>query len=305
MSTYREPLEKFLKLGKPDTHQPEDWPNYIEEYELSAEYIPDLIQMMLDNSAEEFIDPDSFAAVYAWRCLGQLKTEQAINALIEVIKRDVWEDWSGEEIPDVLAMIGEPALEPLKEALAEAAHDYELRPTTFESALEQIAEKNANLKDSVAEILVEQLKKAENNDKGLNGFIISTLCDLKHTAALPIIETAYKGHYVDIGIMGRWYDAQVEMGVEDPEVYESDEEYNSFDRAFPPEFREKIQRLFGGLETSEKPAPEPTPEPHFLPSWDEPDSFTPSKSQAKKKKKKRKMAQKSRKQNRKKKKKKK
>lgn len=304
MSTYREPLEKFLSLGKPEVYDPEKWLDYVKEYELTAEHIPDLIKMMLDCSNEEFVDPNSFAAVHAWRSLGQLKAVDAMDAFIEVVRRDVWEEWSSEEIPVVFAMIGEPAIEPLKKALADTAHDYELRPSTFESALEQIAKKYPDLKAPVSGILIEQLKKAENNDKGLNGFIIATLCDLKHTDALPVIEAAYKGHYVDIGIMGRWYDAQVEMGVEDPEVYESDEEYNSFEKLFPKDFRNKLQGLFNTSQISEKPVTKPKPEPHFLPAWDEDtDTSSVGKAQAKKKKQKRKMAQKSRKQNRKKKKK--
>lgn len=170
MPTYREPFDKFLKLGKPETHKPEDWLDYAKEYELTDEHIPDLIKLMLDNSTDEYIDPDSYAAIHAWRCLGQLQAIEAIDALLEVIKRDIWEYWSREEVPEVLAMIGEPAIEPVKKRLEETARDYHLHPTIFESALRYIARRHADLKEPVLEILLNQLKDAANNDRILNGF---------------------------------------------------------------------------------------------------------------------------------------
>lgn len=284
MSTYREPLEKFLKLGKPDTHQEKDWLNYIKEYELKEEHIPDLIEMVLDNSTDEFIEPDSYAAIHAWRSLGQLQATEAIDALIEVIKRNVWEDWGWEEVPEVLSMIGEPAIEPLRKTLAETARDYSFHPTIFESALRYTARRHADLKERILEIIVNQLRDAANNDRTLNGFLVANLLDFKHEAALPVIETAYKLSYVDTGICGKWYDVQVEFGVKNPEVFESDSDYSSFNNAF------------GFIKGDVSQDVQSTKNDTSMPSS--------SRIQSKKKKK-RKMAQKSRKQNRKKKKKKK
>ena len=216
-TNYREPLNKFLELGRPDTYNVEDWADYVSEYNLTDEHIPDLLKMLdvytqpIDDFDEH--DPASWTAIHVWRALGQLKNEQAIQPLIDVMMRGTWEDWGWEDIPQAIALIGEPAIEPVKRELAKRAAKYDLHPTWFHGTLENIANMNNSLKERVVDILIEQLEEAKTNDPALNGFIIGTFLDWKVERALPTIEKAFATDSVDTGIVGDWEEVQVAFGL--------------------------------------------------------------------------------------------
>ncbi len=71
---------------------------------LGREHIPDLIRMATDESLHgtgtESLDV--WAPVHAWRALGQLRAEAAIELLISLLHYidDENDEWVNEELPD-------------------------------------------------------------------------------------------------------------------------------------------------------------------------------------------------------------
>src|SRR5258708_7350660 len=114
--TYSAPVAQLLILGKPDiSSKEENWLDYLGRG-LNAEHIPDLIRMatdeQLNNADSESLEV--WAPVHAWRALGQLRAEAAIEPLLELLREDEesgeMNDWAIEELPEVYGMIGPAAL---------------------------------------------------------------------------------------------------------------------------------------------------------------------------------------------------
>ena len=81
---------------------------------------------MATDDELNWADSDSlevWVSVHAWRALGQLKAEEAIEPLIMNLFRMGDSDWVGEELPKVYGMIGPKAIPPLAKYLADDSHD--------------------------------------------------------------------------------------------------------------------------------------------------------------------------------------
>jgi hypothetical protein len=204
MSSYEPPISRLLELGRPRGH---DWDDYL-EYGIGPEHIPDLIRLMQDRDllqwGQDEEPPRVYAGVHAWRALGQLKAEAAIEPLLDLILEndaDDFSDWVIEEVPEVLGMIGLPALAPTAERL-EQFHFRPFSPGSFARVLERIAGDFPETRTHVIEHLVAFLDHARQNDPGQNGIIISSLIKLKAVEAWPAIERAFISHGVDPMIVG-------------------------------------------------------------------------------------------------------
>lgn len=218
--TYREPLNKFLELGRPTVYDADKWTDYVSDYKLTDDHIPDLLRLLADYVQPVGEDDDfdeskasNWTAIHVWRALGQLKAETAIQALIDAMMLDEWEEWGTDDIPQAIALMGEPAIAPLKAELAKRADSHDKHPVLLQSSLERIGKRHETLRDQVVDIFIEQLEKAEANDPALNGFMIGALTDWKVEKALPVIEKAFETNHVDTGIMGDWEEVQVEFGL--------------------------------------------------------------------------------------------
>ena len=125
-TSYSHPVSQLLTYG--DCLKLPRWPEELDYLPLGfgSEHIPDLIRMVLDDDLY-WANSDSlevWAPVHAWRVLGQLQAEAAIEPLLTrldlVDEED--NDWVSEELPQVFAMIGAAAIAPL--------HAYLIDPST-------------------------------------------------------------------------------------------------------------------------------------------------------------------------------
>lgn len=269
MAKYRKPVDGLLTLGDlQESHR--QWPDY-SEYGIGAEHIPDLIQLATDSELH-WADPDSlevWAGIHAWRALGQLRAEEAIEPLLNLFQELEDSDWVGEELPRVYGMIGAAAIPALAAYLADTSRNISPR-ISVAYALAEIGMSHAEARGACITALTRQLEAFWKNDRELNGFLISYLVDLQATETAPLMQRAYAAGRVDEIVMGDWEDVQIELGLK-PDV-ERDADF----------FRDDIEDV--------------DPE-------DRPFAFKPqSAAKRKKAKTKRNMARKSRKQNRKKKK---
>ena len=212
--TYSSPVAQLLALGEPDL---DDWLNY-ESLGIQTEHIPELIRLVEDHamrweSPED--DPVVYAAVHAWRALGQLKAEAAAPALIGLMEAvdTHWDEWASEELPEVFGMIGQGSIPYLADYLAQPYTENFWGAVAASAALVKIGEIYPEKKPECIQTLSQQLENYLENDATLNGFIISYLAALKASQAAPLVERAFASDNVDESVMGDWEDYQVEVGL--------------------------------------------------------------------------------------------
>jgi hypothetical protein len=204
---------ELLTLGRPE--ELGDWPDYLERG-FTTEHIDELSRMAVDWELHEDESDDElyWAPVYAWRILGQLKAEEALDSLIFLagIIDEFDSDWIGEELPEVFGMIGPSAIPHLKKFLKEGGDKLWGRVLAADS-LQVIGNKYYQAKVTCINVLLEQLKEFFDNHELLNAALVSSLIDLKGTEALPVIEEAYEADMVDPMVCGDWEDVQIEFGI--------------------------------------------------------------------------------------------
>jgi hypothetical protein len=217
-TSYPAPVDQLLSLGRPATWR-EGWLDY-REMGLSEEHVQSLIELMEDPSlewdamADDADETPYWAPVHAWRALGQLRAEAAIEPLLDVLHRDEDNDWALSEIPEALGMIGPPALRPARDALARAAR----QPEPWEggalgTALEKIAQAHPETRDEAVSVLTHQLKAYGAQNPELNAFLVSSLIELRAVEAAPFMEAAFVAGAVDESVSGDWEDVQVDLGL--------------------------------------------------------------------------------------------
>jgi HEAT repeat protein len=112
---YPPPVSELLTLGDPrqrlrriDYHK----------IGLTEEHIPDLIRMLQDNDLHwaDSEGTEVWAPLHAWRALGALRSDLAVEPLIALLPRidEYDDDWVMEDLPDVLGQIGSAAVAPLE-----------------------------------------------------------------------------------------------------------------------------------------------------------------------------------------------
>jgi hypothetical protein len=212
-SSYSSPVDRLLTYG--DGRNFREWPNYL-ELGLGPEHIPDLIRMATDEDLH-WADSESlevWAPVHAWRALGQLHAEAAIEPLVSLLSRidEEDDDWADEDVPRVLGMIGSASIPALAAFLSDEQHGFYARVNAAE-ALQYVAEANPNVRAQCIAVIMCQLTKFATQDEGLNAFLIYPLIELKAAEALPLIEQAFAADRVDEMVFGDWEDVQIKFGL--------------------------------------------------------------------------------------------
>lgn len=214
MATYAPPVSQLVKLGRPEgTTESGDYSTY----GIGPEHIPELIRLLQDDELA-WTDsdlPEVFAQVHAWRALGQLRAEAAIELLLDLLadqEDQDWNDWVTEEVPVVLGMIG-PAALPATVTRLERHAPEQRAPSYYASALAEIAKRHPATRDEVIQHLCRVLETAAVNDPDLNGFVIGDLLDLEATEAWPTMERAFATGNVDTFIAGDTAEVKWELGL--------------------------------------------------------------------------------------------
>jgi hypothetical protein len=214
MTDYPFPVSKLLTFGEAGPSYGQ-WPNYL-ELGFGPEHIADLIRMALDPELSQALSESDevWAPVHAWRTLGQLQAEAAIEPLLTLLHRidKDDDDWIGEELPLVYEMIGPAAIPALAAYVSDATHGVWARVAAVAS-LEKIAARDFHARTTCLSILTEQLSKSASQDPTLNGVLVDTLIELRATDAIPVIRRAYTDQHVDESIVGDWEDVEIEFGL--------------------------------------------------------------------------------------------
>jgi Protein of unknown function (DUF1186) len=219
-TSFKPPVDKLLSFG--DCYETRNnWPNYITELGLDSQHIPDLIKMAVDKELHEADEenPQTSAGVHAWRALGQLHAEAAIEPLMSLFHEVEDNDWVSEELPKVYGMIGSTAIKPLSGYLSDSKYSVYPRTTAINS-LGEIAKKHSDSRQHCIAALTNQLKLFTQNHEELNGFIVSSLINLKASESAGVIKSAFAAKAVCEDIVGNWDNVRQYLGVSDDEIEE-------------------------------------------------------------------------------------
>jgi hypothetical protein len=218
-TTLRSRLEKF---GDPR----ETWRwetgevDYIAQLAVTASDIPELVTVAMEW-AEPIDWPDEknyvagYAPIHAWRCLAQLRAEEATSPLLNLMDQldEAGDDWYLSEFPHVFAWIGPATLEPLRDFLANDEHEVFARVASAH-ALKELAERHPEMRDDVLKGLCDTLSQFQDTNETVNAFIISYLLDMQAVEAAELIERVHAANRVDISVNGNWNTVRRELGVE-------------------------------------------------------------------------------------------
>jgi HEAT repeat protein len=215
--TYRDPVAQLLTLGDP-RHEGEmslEWRDYL-ALGLTAEQIPELARMALDEGLH-WADPDSaevWAPLHAWRALGQLRAESAVEPLLELLDRieEYDDDWLQEDLPEAFGMIGPAAMPGLRDFLADTNYG-EWARITAGGGLVKIVEQFPESREQAVAIITEQLRHFAEQERVLNAFLVDALCNLKAVESAAVIEQAFAAGKVDLSVLGDWEEAQILLGL--------------------------------------------------------------------------------------------
>jgi len=208
---YADPVNKLLNYG--NCQEIKGWPDYL-KLGLTHEHIPDLIRMVTDRELL-WADQDSmevWAPVHAWRALGQLRAEEAIKPLIGLFNELSEDDWASDELPEVLALFGTKAIQPLREHLSDSSNK-ELARATAANCLEEIGSKNPSLKNDCISILVDYLDQSTFDVSTLNGLVIAHLIGLEAVDSIDVIRKAFNNGNVDLTVAGDVEDVEILLGL--------------------------------------------------------------------------------------------
>jgi hypothetical protein len=221
ITDYNPPVDQLLHKSPHDLLG--DWSGYL-KLGISAAQIPDLIQMLGDQSLyEDALDEaeDRFywaAPVHAWRMLAQLKAEAAIEPLLAVVRQYMdedtdWWEWIIEEFPQAFAEIGPVTLPALASHLADSTQSSQSLGVAVNSVA-HIGMAYPDERQQCIDILMHKLESYAEQDIDLNAFLVTALViDLKAVEAAPLIEQAFEADKVDEMFMGDWGEVQVELGL--------------------------------------------------------------------------------------------
>ena len=191
-----------------------NWPDYL-QHGFGEEHIPELIEMATDPELNRGKQDslEVWAPVHAWRILGQLKAEAAIEpltGLLQMFDKDN-DHFVGEELPKVFGMIGEKAVPALEGYVFNDANGVFDRIAALHG-LERIAANAPECRERCVSILQRKLRTHRGNDPALNAFIVLFLTDLNGVEALNEIQEAYDAGCVDLSVQGDFEDVEIRLG---------------------------------------------------------------------------------------------
>ncbi|MGC1274111.1 MAG: hypothetical protein WBC44_10420 [Planctomycetaceae bacterium] len=209
---YGSPVDRLLTLGEARLG---DWPDYVETFGLDAGHVPELIRMATDESlnASDGESSEVWAPLHAWRALGQLHAEPAVEPLSKMLAAaGSYGDWELDDLPIALGMIGPAAIPSLERIFDDDQLDVSNRSGAVRG-LAAVAKHYPASRDAVVDVLVRRLERYESQDVELTTWLVDELTELQVTEAASLIEKAFAADRVDISLRGDWEDVQIDLGL--------------------------------------------------------------------------------------------
>lgn len=212
---------------------------------LGQQHLLDLLRMARDRDLYT-ADGDSdevWAPLHAFEVLAKLDVAAVVPELIPLF--DLEDDWLATALPELLAKVGAPALEPIRAYLADRSR-WAFGHGHASDVLEKIAQEHPELREQVVAMLSDVLRNAERNHEITNTGAMDALVELEAVEALPLIRRAFELGLVDEMMRGPWGDVAAELGAEpeqgDQLVAESRRRFEErHERMFPRAQRDELR----------------------------------------------------------------
>ncbi|MCF6218390.1 MAG: UPF0149 family protein [Gammaproteobacteria bacterium] len=188
------------------------WPDYL-QYGFNNSDVTALLKIAGDKALHQ-ADADSaniWAPLHAWRTLAQLRCSHAALPLIKLFDELVEDDWALYELPIVLGMIGESAIEPLAALLNTPELD-EFTHVMAVDALCEVVEHYPEQRRAVLAHYQAYLEKPDLTLPTLNGLLIGRLCELKAKELIEGIRALYQNDGVDSSCAGDLEEVEIKLG---------------------------------------------------------------------------------------------
>lgn len=191
------------------------WPDYGAKG-IGREHIAELLRMAADERLlwARSDTPEVWAPVHAWRALGQLEVSEAIEPLLGLFSAldEGDSDDLTEEMPDIFARLGAPAIPAVAAFLGNEKHGLWPRATATD-CLEKIGLRHREARAECVAALTHALQRFEQNDAMLNASLVGALTELSAHESLPLIERAFNADRVDETVCGDFQDVRQEFGL--------------------------------------------------------------------------------------------
>ncbi|MGF1604333.1 MAG: DUF1186 domain-containing protein [Thermosynechococcaceae cyanobacterium] len=238
---YQPPVSELLTYGRPKEGSRDRWFDYVDAYGLTTEHIPSLIRLASEENLNWEDEVECYAPVHAFRALGQLKAETAIQPLIDLLSHED-DDWFMEELPRVFGMIGLACIPKLTDYLTVSQSGCWSK-TAAADGLAKIATSHPDHRDECVQILAQALARHGQQEAELNGSLVAKLLELNAVEAVGIIEKAYKEGPMDEMICGSLAMVKISLG------FDSAEDFTPEELQFKqPEWMKPIQEMAATLE---------------------------------------------------------
>lgn len=188
------------------------WYDYL-QYGFSEDDVSVLLELTADDelNAADAQSKEAWVPLHAWRTLGQIRSTKAVAPLIALFDVLVKDDWALSDLPKVMGMIGESAIDPLVVYLNDKHYDEFARVMAADS-LAAIAARQPSIRDRVVQCYRDYMLSPDESAGNLNGLIICFLMDLDAKEAIDDIRQLFKKGCVELSCAGDLEEVEIEMG---------------------------------------------------------------------------------------------
>jgi uncharacterized protein len=188
------------------------WHDYL-QYGFSEDDVSVLLKLTADDelNAASAQSKEVWVPLHAWRTLGQIGSTKAVAPLIALFDVLVKDDWALSDLPKVMGMIGESAIDSLVVYLNDNHHDEFARVMAADS-LAAIATQQASCRDRVVQCYRDYMLSPDESAGNLNGLIICFLMDLDAKEAIDDIRQLFEKGCVELSCAGDLEEVEIEMG---------------------------------------------------------------------------------------------
>ncbi len=245
-------IQTLLKLGEPETNY-RSCPDYVGRYGFTLDDVPSLLMLYSDDEINSLDShrAEVWAPLYAWRILGQLRSEQAIQPIIASFDTLFDDDCAQSELGIALGLIGPKAIEPLERYLQQADKDRdEFSYALASESLCEIAKAHPDSRAQVMQVYRDYMANPIESMHALNGLLVGDLMELDATEAIDDIRRLFARGCVDISCAGDLEDVEIELGFRDERTTPAPNfaECFNFDNVLPP-LQEEEHSVYSNIES--------------------------------------------------------
>ncbi len=205
-------VQTLLTLGDPSNKL--NWPDYVKQYDFTLDDVPTLLMLYADEEINSMDSdrPEVWGQVHAWRTLGQLGSEAAIEPIIRSFDTLHDDDYAQSELCKVISMIGPVAIPALVEYWQQPEKN-EFSYCLAVDSLCEIAKFHPAHRIQVIDIYLNYMKHPYTSERILNGLLIAQLMDLKAVEAIDGIRGMFASDCVDLSCAGDLEEVEIDLGL--------------------------------------------------------------------------------------------